>query len=51
MNPSIFSADIVLTMNRDNQVLENGGVCVDGNLIAGVGTIDVLRQRDRKSVV
>jgi len=51
MNPSILSADIVLTMDRDNRVIESGGVCVDGNLIVGVDAFDVLRERFPEAAV
>ena len=43
MKKTIFEADFVLTMDAANKVIENGAVCVEGNLIVAVDRAETVR--------
>src|SRR5271156_4045319 len=43
MSRSIIASDIVLTMKADHPAIQNGAVCIDGDRIAAVGTLEAVR--------
>jgi 5-methylthioadenosine/S-adenosylhomocysteine deaminase len=43
MSRSIIASDIVLTMKTDQPAIHNGAVCIDGDRIAAVGTLEAIR--------